>query len=297
MRHHGNLINSKGPHTVIDCKACGFAHIYPLPSKKRIKEFYRREFYEKAKPTYLSKTEKELDYWRITFNDRLEIFTKYIKTNRKKRILDIGCSGGYLLAYFRKMGWDALGIEPSKKVADYAKAKGIDVINMPFEDTDTDTMGRFDAINMAFVLEHTLNPIEICKRCYLLLRKGGIVCVEVPNDFNPFQMVVKGVLKKPSYWIAYPDHINYFNHMSLEKMMRRIGFKLLLEEGTFPMELFILMGDDYIENDRIGLRSHKKRMRFEKILYNSGFNNLKRSLYRSLAQHGIGRGIIQYFVK
>lgn len=186
------------------------------------------------------------------------MFNRYIK-KKKRRILDIGCSGGYFLKYFKERGWDAIGIEPSLFAARYAKAQGIEVINKLFQDISLKDLGKFDAINMSFVLEHVLDPIEVCKKCYRLLKRGGMLCVEAPNDFNPLQQIVKSELKKPSWWIAHPDHINYFTPGSLEKMMKRIGFKLLLKEGTFPMELFLLMGEDYIGNDRVGLRCHKKR--------------------------------------
>lgn len=280
----------------MECRACGFAHLYPLPSESKLDEFYRRAFYWRAKPGYVRKTIRELDYWKITYGDRLEIFDTYLR-RKKRRILDIGCSSGHFLKYFKEKGWETLGIEPSRDAARYTRAQGVDVIERPFQAIPVAEMGKFDAVNMAFVLEHTLDPARICKKCFTLLRKGGIAAVETPNDFNPFQRAVKRRFRKESYWIAYPDHVNYFNPDSLERLMKRAGFRLLVKEGTFPMELFLLMGDDYVGDARVGARCHKKRMEFEKNLSRVGGNTLKRSLYRALLSLGIGRESILYFVK
>lgn len=292
-KHHGKIIDSYKNHQVLNCKICGFAHLYPLPSQKTLKQFYHEEFYQKTKPDYLNKTKRELDYWRITYNDRLKIFNKYLK-RKKGRILDIGCSGGFFLKFFKNEGWDVLGIEPSPTAINYARNQNVDIINAFLEDIPLVDLGKFDAINMSFVLEHVFDPINTCKMCYKILNKNGLLCIETPNDFSPLQQIVKKTLKKSSYWIAYPDHINYFTPQSLENILNRVGFKSILKESTFPMEVFLLMEDDYIDNDRIGRKCHKKRMNLEINLWRGKSNELKRQIYQYLAKLNIGREIIIY---
>ena len=58
-----------------------------------------------------------------------------------------------------------------------------------------------------------------------------------------------------------------------------------------PMELFLLMGDNYVDNDKIGKICHNKRKRFEFSLI-KGNTQLKIKLYHLLAKNNLGRDII-----
>ena len=49
-----------------------------------------------------------------------------------------------------------------------------------------------------------------------LLSPGGIICIQVPNDFNQLQLLALKKVTKKEWWVAIPDHINYFDFQSLE---------------------------------------------------------------------------------
>ncbi len=51
------------------------------------------------------------------------------------------------------------------------------------------------------------------------------------------------------------------------------------------MELFLTMGDDYINNPEIGKRCHQKRVSFELSIP----AELRRNIYQALAKVGVGR--------
>ena len=63
------------------------------------------------------------------------------------------------------------------------------------------------------------------------------------------------------------------------------------------MELFLLMGDDYLKNEKIGKDIHQKRMIMEKNLMNDKNQELKKNLYEKFAQLGIGRTAIFFAQK
>ena len=62
-------------------------------------------------------------------------------------------------------------------------------------------------------------------------------------------------------------------------------------ETSFPIDLFLLMGDNYIGNDALGRACHAKRKTFELALARAGKSALKQEMYRRLAQLGIGRDV------
>ena len=60
------------------------------------------------------------------------------------------------------------------------------------------------------------------------------------------------------YWIT-DDHCNYYNFNSMIATLEAHGLKVALRSCTYPMELFYMMGFDYIGDDEIGQRVHKMR--------------------------------------
>ncbi|MHB1222178.1 MAG: class I SAM-dependent methyltransferase, partial [Gammaproteobacteria bacterium] len=94
------------------------------------------------------------------------------------------------------------------------------------------------------------------------------------------------------WWVAAPHHINYFDFDSLSNLVERCGFEVVHKESTFPIDMFLLMGDNYISSDELGRSCHTKRMNFEKAMNLSGAGNVLTNLYSELSQLGIGREVV-----
>jgi len=61
--------------------------------------------------------------------------------------------------------------------------------------------------------------------------------------------------------------------------------------------MFLLMGDNYVGDDRLGRQCHAKRMLFEQTLSKSGLSAMKRRLHSALAEVGLGREVVVVGVK
>ncbi len=289
----GEIIYKDDYITIINCKQCGFVHIHPYPDHQKLSNHYKDKFYEDDKPEYISKFEKEKDYWFLIYNERLKVAEKYVQTGNR-RFLDIGSSIGYFLKAAQARGWEAVGVEPSRTAAEYANSIGAETINDVIENIPLEKIGKFSFINLSLVLEHIAYPSNLIERAYNLLIDGGIICIDVPNDFNILQKILVEKFNKRKYWITSsenPHHLNYFSMDSLKNLMIRNNFNIVYETATFPMEFFVLMGDDYIENDSIGKECHKKRMQFETNMLNANSEILE-NMYQSLYNKGIGRELI-----
>jgi len=289
--HRGQILDSKNGFDVIECEVCEFKHIIPIPTKQELKNIYRDEYYTREKPFYLKRTYEDLEWWNLIYADRYDTFEKNLPSDRRS-ILDIGTGPGFFLLYGKKRGWSVLGIEPSKQAAEHAKSLGIKVIEEFMDCSLANKLDKFDVIHMSEVLEHVPDPTEMIKITHDLLKPGGLLCVSAPNDYNPFQKVLREICRYKPWWVAPPYHINYFDFESLEKLVKKNGFKIILKEATFPIDIFLLMGDNYVGNDSLGRRCHKKRKQFELLLSKGKYNNLRRRLYRCFAQIGIGRQVI-----
>jgi SAM-dependent methyltransferase len=293
-KHSGSILYETDSVRVIDCASCGFAHLDPRPEAADLQRFYEGTFYEEANPDYLAKTEREIAYWNsVVFAAKERSLRRFL--GAPGRILDIGCCGGFLLRYFGDHGWEVLGLEPGRSAYEWSTRKSLIPARQEFfEAVPEAEVGQFDAVHMAFVMEHVRDPQQFLSKVHRVLKPGGVLCIEVPNDFNPLQSIVRSVLGKDPYWICAPDHINYFSFDSLETLLKNAGFGMLCRAGTFPLELFLLMGEDYVGNETVGLACHQRRMRMEQRLQQGGGGDLLQAIYADLAARGLGREMVLY---
>ena len=160
-----------------------------------------------------------------------------------------------------------------------------------------DTNG-FDAINISEVLEHVIDPIEILKNCYNLLKDDGVLFLMVPNEFNQLQLANNEINPESSnYWVVPDHHYNYFNFDSINNVLEKANFKSFKTEVSFPIEFSLLAGVNYVEDRDKGKISHGYVKQLELNLVNNGYRSLKRELYESMAKIGLGRDLMVYSKK
>lgn len=288
QEHHGNLLDAKNGFDVIDCVCCGFIHVTPLPSEKELEEIYRHEYYTDEKPLYIERFIEDLDWWNIAYGDRYDTFEESLPANQR-RLLDIGSGPGYFLKHGKDRGWDVLGVEPNKQASAHSRSLGVPIVEEFLDEQLAKKLGKFNVIHMSEVLEHIPNPKSLLEIAYDLLHPGGMICVVVPNDYSPFQIAIRKTEELDPWWVAPPHHLNYFDFDSIENLLKNVEFTELTREATFPIDIFPLMGDIYFGNDLKGRECHAKRKIFEKTLKISGMNELKRKIFRSFAEIGVGR--------
>ena len=286
--HEGPVSARKEDWTVIDCGSCGFRHVVPLPTEEELRRVYEHEYYSSEKPLYLKNVREDLDWWNELYRERFSAFEE-LKTSPGKRLLDVGSGPGFLLRFGQDRGWDVLGIEPSKQAAAHTRELGAEVVEAFLDDSLAKELGTFDTIYLSEVLEHLPDPAAMVRRCRELLNPGGLLCVSVPNDFNPFQEALLKAGRQEPWWVAPPHHLNYFDFDSLEGLLSRSGLEVLRRETSFPIDLFLLMGEDYVADDAKGRHCHGLRMAFEETLLAAGRTDLKRDLYAAFARLGLGR--------
>lgn len=91
-----------------------------------------------------------------------------------------------------------------------------------------------------------------------------------------------------------PHHINYFDFESLADLLTACGFEVIHQEATFPIDMFLLMGEKYIANDEVGRLCHSRRMNFERAITQSGNKNILNKMYTFFASQNIGREVVMF---
>ncbi|MDH1469605.1 class I SAM-dependent methyltransferase [Shewanella sp. GD03713] len=295
-QHMGHLVDEINGFQVIECQMCGFKHIHPLPTLDELEKIYRHEYYTLDKPLFLQEKEEDKTWWNTVYSDRYDTFEEFLPTTAR-RILDVGSGPGYFVSYGQKRGWKSVGVEPSAQACEHARGLGAEVVENFFNHDTATALGKFDAIHANAVLEHIPNPREMVSLFRESLVQGGILCVVVPNDYNPFQETLRTYEGYRPWWVAPPHHLNYFNFETLGNLLVSEGFEVVMQETTFPIDMFLLMGDNYVDSSELGRACHKKRMRFDTQMLLSGNNKVKRRFYQALASVGMGREVVLFAKK
>lgn len=286
----------------------GYKHITPLPSEDQLSYFYKEQYYQHLQELQktgrggrnpkLSGTDevmrkREQEWMEKTyFTDILVELNKFVGSQGEKSILDVGCGTGEFLQFVQKAGWKTFGTEPSEEAKEKAESKGIKIYSS-LEELNRKQEMRFDVITLINVLEHVIDPKKTINNLKNCLKQGGVLYVQVPNDFNKLQNLASKKIKEQKWWITAPAHISYFDFQSLEKLLKFYGFDILLKTTDFPMELFLLMGYNYIDNPALGKECHQKRVNFEYSIN----DELRRNFYNKLAELDLGRDCRVYAQK
>ena len=190
------------------------------------------------------------------------------------------------------------GFDPAPEAVAYAQSQGLECVRAGMENMDVFQGRQFDVVLMMNVLEHLADPLGVVNEIVdTILADGGVFVVEVPNDFNAFQMAAQQLHRLPEWWVAPPAHLNYFNADSLAAVLRSANLSVSHMEASFPMEMFMLMGENYVGNGPLGRLCHERRMAFETNLRQLGKGDLLSAFYQSLAGLNLGRQVIAYAKK
>lgn len=285
-KHAGEIIDRKDGRSVIACQICCFKHVWPLPSARELERLYKKEYYSQDKSRYLQEAALDRQWWMLTYHNYYSLLEQKISG---RQLLDIGSGPGYFLKAGQERGWDTLGFEPSPQAFLFATEKlKVKVINDFFNQKAAKGFGPFDVINLSMILEHIPNPFGLIQTAKKFLKPKGLLAVFCPNDYNSWQKILREKMGFAPWWVLPHHHLNYFDFASAAGLLQRSGFKIVETVGTFPMEWFLLSGDDYIGRNQVGRRCHARRKRFEINLYKHQ-PVLLNEIYRSLARLGVGR--------
>ena len=96
------------------------------------------------------------------------------------RVLDFGSGSGEFLAAVRARGCEAVGIEPGRDYAAYARQHHkVEVLDDASDERFPP--GHFDVISTHHVLEHLRDPAVVMERLSRWLKPDGVLYAAVPN--------------------------------------------------------------------------------------------------------------------
>jgi ubiquinone/menaquinone biosynthesis C-methylase UbiE len=143
------------------------------------------------------------------------------------KVLDIGASSGVFMEEATTIGWDAYGVEPSVEgaaalVQKGLKAKQAFAEQLPYPDN------YFDWVHSNHVFEHLADPLAAAKEAFRVLKPGGFIFIEVPNQFDNIQFfryrLINNIPVRERN-IRSIHHLFFFSKMTLRSLMKTSGFR------------------------------------------------------------------------
>jgi len=216
---------------IINDPEYGFLRADPIPTEEEVEKFYKEEFYsseyKRFNDSSLEVQKEEQDFFESRWKSIYATCEQHLGKMLGFSILDIGCGFAQALLYFRQRGLYASGLEPSPEAVEYARSQGLEVFQAGIEDFDCVGSRGFEIVTILNVLEHLRNPAATLLSIKdKLLKPGGMLVIDVPNEFNDFQTVADEEFGLKKWWICPPNHINYFSASSLSHLLDICGYDI-----------------------------------------------------------------------
>src|SRR3989338_2370046 len=118
----------------------GYYHLFPVPSREALKEYYDKEFYsarydKQHNASAKNVQEEQSEFRAMQYSDIVETLEKEAKG---KKLIDIGCGYGDFLKFCNEREFDVFGLDPSSDAVAHANKIGVKAQHADIEDlTDT----------------------------------------------------------------------------------------------------------------------------------------------------------------
>jgi SAM-dependent methyltransferase len=158
---------------------------------------------------------------------QLDALYQSLRKDVTPKLLDVGASAGTFVKLAGEHGWSAWGIEPSWSGARAALDQGLNfpiavAEKLPFPDES------FDIVHSHHVFEHLAEPMIAAKEAWRVLRPGGMIFIEVPNQFDNIMfrrdMLFRRVPQRQRT-VRSIHHLWFFGRSTLRLLLRGAGFK------------------------------------------------------------------------
>ena len=176
-------------------------------------------------PGYLYKNYLYVSGTSNVFIKHFQDYFRSIKENyfQNGLIIDVGSNDGTLLSFFKEDGFQILGIEPAKKIANEAQNKGIPtLIDFFTKDLSKKVLashGPASVITANNVFAHIDNPISFLQGIKTLIKNSkGIFIIEVSYLLD--------VIKNHLFDTIYHEHLDYHSIISLNRFFNVNGFEI-----------------------------------------------------------------------
>lgn len=277
----------------------GFYQYHPLPTDEELRDYYANKYYQEGRGSYeVSYSDEEISWFRLKSSLIYKKVARLVPDGRKK-VIDVGCGEGWLLAEFHQRGHSVRGL-------DFSNA-GIEKFHpqlLPFFEkgnlyellkNEIRSGVLFDIISLCNVIEHVKYPVKLLEDVRKMMHPSCVLIIVAPNDFSLLhEYLMKKHILSEKWWLCYPDHLSYFNKESMCNLLRDLDFEIRSIVADNPIDLNLLNeNSNYIRDKTKGKNTHLFRVRADNFLGGIDKDKLL-ALYEILGSMGVGRNLTYY---
>jgi O-antigen biosynthesis protein len=186
----------------------------------------------------MSKYDFELDMKTQNSNS---VILNNIKPSTK--VFEIGCAHGRMTKYLKetlgcRVSIAEVDVEAAEVASRWAEKTYAGYDGLEFGDVEASSFwsnkdSDYDYVIFADVLEHLHHPQEVLQNSKVLLKPGGSIWISIPNiAYNG--VIIDLMNDKFTYretGLLDNTHLRFFTIHSLDKMVRKAGFKIVNEQN------------------------------------------------------------------
>jgi 2-polyprenyl-3-methyl-5-hydroxy-6-metoxy-1,4-benzoquinol methylase len=226
-------LSVEGIFSLVRCRACGMIYTHRVRSAEAKALFYQRLAEQRQdttsalNPSYYGLA-NQIKSCRLY--DRVFMHIRGWRPQGDVHLIDVGCAGGLLLLAAQVVddGYN-VGVAPRFKV------RGVSIDPREQRDTERNVgcpvetparaaaawPGWADVVTAMNTLEHVDEPRRLLECIRQMLRPGGRVIIDVPNNYV---LVRRAALQGRWPSLDIGEHINHFVPRTLDRLMATTGF-------------------------------------------------------------------------
>lgn len=214
---------------VIKCDSCN--HIQLFPNNYDVKHYYDDDSQDIEALRISNRNSNEWrDMVKTQAKRRLEILENITSVN-SCNIIDIGGGYGDFVELLSNKYPDTFVtvLEPGvTRITTHSPTNLIKINKLMDTQFSEQYKETFDVVTSFHVLEHVLEPNLFIQNCYRLLKPGGLLYIEVPNQDNDLINLSENYRNTIWYMKA---HISYFTIEVIENILKELEIKNYMFNG------------------------------------------------------------------
>jgi SAM-dependent methyltransferase len=142
-----------------------------------------------------------------------------------RRVLDVGCAGGYLGALLAARGYRVTGID-SPGAARAGFPDSVELVEADLEQGLPSLTGRYDFVICADVLEHLRRPDLLLRQVREVLARGGRLAASLPNSGHAWfrWTVLTGRFPAEDRGLFDRTHLHFYTWPGWVNLLQGQGF-------------------------------------------------------------------------
>jgi len=196
---------------MVRCNTCGLVRSDPVADSDVLSQLYAASTFDYG---------AELDNLAATYGKYLQRLSRYMPS--KNALLEIGCGNGFVLAEARRLGYtDVRGVEPSRAAIDSAPNGIREKIVCSMMVPGLFPPETFDSVCLFQVLDHILDPVQLLRTCYQLLKPSGVILC-----LNHNVEALSARLMKSRSPIIDIEHTYLYSPVTMGRLLATSGFQV-----------------------------------------------------------------------